>query len=78
MRISSSTFGRLAILLFRDTTLTMICRFVMSSGQVDFTKDNHDELINPGQSLWTWKTIADYAKETKGRPDLVSKEPALP
>ncbi|KAG8909002.1 hypothetical protein FRB99_000105 [Tulasnella sp. 403] len=33
----------------------------------DFSQENENELVNPGQSLWKWTTIEDYARATKGR-----------
>jgi len=44
--------------------------FTMSGGggNLDFSKHNHNELVNPGESKWKWKTIEDYAKETDGLP----------
>jgi len=41
-------------------------RLLNGSGNVDFTKENDNQLVNPG--LWKWKTVEDYAKETKGKP----------
>jgi hypothetical protein len=29
---------------------------------------NQNELVNPGEGLWKWKTMREYAKETKGGP----------
>ena len=44
--------------------------FTMSGGRgkLDFSRHNHNELVNPGQSKWKWKTIKEYAKETDGMP----------
>lgn len=42
--------------------------FTMSGGgNLDFT-ENHNELVNPGESKWKWKRIKDYAKEVDGMP----------
>jgi len=43
-------------------------RLIYSEGSVDYSKNNHNELINPKQALWRWTTVADYAKATKGKP----------
>ena len=43
----------------------------MGTGKLDFSSTglgNDNELINPGERSWKWKTIHDYAEETKGRP----------
>jgi len=45
-------------------------RYLNGTGKVDFSGDNQDELVNPGQSLWQWKTVKEYAKETKGKPHV--------
>lgn len=42
-------------------------RFVMGEGKMDFT-ENTNELINPGEKEWKWKTVQDYAKEVGGKP----------
>jgi len=43
-------------------------RYINGTGKVDLSQDNQDELVNPNESLWKWKKLADYAKETKGKP----------
>ena len=46
-------------------------RFLMGEGKIDHTMSglgNDNELVNPDQQNWTWKTVAQYAKETSGRP----------
>ena len=46
-------------------------RFLMGEGKIDHTESglgNDNELVNPGQSLWKWKTVSEYANEVKGRP----------
>ena len=43
----------------------------MGEGKIKHTIDglgNDDELVNPGQSLWTWRTMRQYAEEQGGRP----------
>ena len=40
-------------------------RFVMGEGKLGFSQ-NENELVNPGEKLWKWKTIKDYAKEVGG------------
>ncbi|KAG8921180.1 hypothetical protein FRC01_000377 [Tulasnella sp. 417] len=41
-------------------------RYTMGYGLTDFSKDNANEIINPGESLWKWKTVQEYVEETKG------------
>jgi len=42
-------------------------RFVMGEGNLDFSR-NENELVNPGQKYFKWKTIEEYAKEVDGKP----------
>ena len=37
----------------------------MAEGIVDFSKENHNELVNPNQKYWKWETVHEYIKETK-------------
>ena len=46
-------------------------RFLMGEGKIDHTMTglgNDNELVNPSQRNWSWKTVAQYAKEAGGRP----------
>lgn len=46
-------------------------RFLMGEGKIDFSKKglgNGDEVVNPGEKNWKWKTMKDYAVEEGGRP----------
>ena len=45
-------------------------RFLMGGGNLDFTKHNHNDLVNPGGQEWQWKTVKEYAKEVKGYSHL--------
>ena len=38
------------------------------TGNLDFSKRNDNELVNPGQSKWKWKTMEEYAAEVDGMP----------
>ena len=40
---------------------------VISEGRADFSKDNLNELINPGETLWKWKTLEDYFREKEAQ-----------
>jgi hypothetical protein len=43
--------------------------FRMSTTEnLDFSKTNDNELVNPGESKWKWKTIEQYAQEVGGMP----------
>lgn len=49
-------------------------RFLMGNGSIDHRPKseggigNDNELVNPGESRWKWKSMEDYAAETGGRP----------
>ncbi|KAF2228298.1 hypothetical protein BDZ85DRAFT_278151 [Elsinoe ampelina] len=45
--------------------------FVMGSGTLDFSpsgQGNQNELVNPGEKRWKWKTLKDLGEEHGGRP----------
>lgn len=45
--------------------------FLMGDGGIAHTPaflGDDNELVNPGQRLWRWKTVEDLAKETNGQP----------
>ena len=45
--------------------------FLMGDGGITHTPTflgNDNDLVNPGQQLWKWRTVEDLAKETKGQP----------
>ncbi|KAH9948291.1 hypothetical protein B0H21DRAFT_788404 [Amylocystis lapponica] len=50
------------------TSLLPQLRIVIGEGQLDFTKDNANDIANPGEKAWKWKTVEDYIREVKGRP----------
>ncbi|KAG8920077.1 hypothetical protein FRC01_000942 [Tulasnella sp. 417] len=41
-------------------------RYIYGHGVTDFTKDNANEILNPGQNYWKWKNMEDWVEETKG------------
>jgi hypothetical protein len=42
-------------------------RFVMGEGKLDFS-ENENEVFNPGEKVFKWKTLQEYAKEVDGKP----------
>ncbi|KAK5059970.1 hypothetical protein LTR84_009853 [Exophiala bonariae] len=50
-------------------------RFLMADGRIDLRPEheggmgNDNELVNPGQKHFRWKTIDDLARDTRGRPN---------
>jgi hypothetical protein len=53
---------------FMNEIATRVFTMSGGGGNLDFSEHNHNELVNPGESKWKWKTIEDYAKETDGMP----------
>jgi hypothetical protein len=45
-----------------------VFRMSGGTGNLDFSKRNDNELVNPGQSKWKWKTMEEYAQEVEGLP----------
>ncbi|OBZ65444.1 putative pinoresinol-lariciresinol reductase 3 [Grifola frondosa] len=43
-------------------------RILMAEGKLDYSGDNANEIVNPAQSIWKWKTVEDYIREVKGKP----------
>src|SRR5271170_6781741 len=52
---------------FMNEVATRVFTMSGGGGNLDFTK-NDNELVNPGESKWKWKTLEDYAEETDGMP----------
>ncbi|KZT30160.1 NAD-binding protein [Neolentinus lepideus HHB14362 ss-1] len=50
-------------------------RLIIGEGKMNF-QQNDNELVNPGQKNWKWKTMVDYVREMEGEPcrDLLSGE----
>jgi hypothetical protein len=42
-------------------------KFVMGEGKLDFS-ENQNQVVNPGEKLWKWKTVQEYAKDVGGKP----------
>jgi len=46
-------------------------RFLMGERKIEHTTrglGNSNESVNPGESVWKWKRMEEFAKETGGRP----------
>lgn len=66
-------FGQSSFAHMTEEKLMFAFSLMYSEGVSDVSKDNHNELVNPGESVFKWTTIADYAKKTNGKPtDLPS------
>ncbi|RPD57559.1 NAD(P)-binding protein [Lentinus tigrinus ALCF2SS1-6] len=37
---------------------------LIGQGKLDFSGENANELVNPGQSLWKWKTVEDQLRDS--------------
>ncbi|KZT64192.1 NAD(P)-binding protein [Daedalea quercina L-15889] len=42
-------------------------KILFGEGKADFS-ENNNRLVNPGQSIWKWKTVEDVVHETGGKP----------
>jgi len=40
---------------------------LMAEGKMDFTAENDNELINPNQGVWKWKSMEDYVRSVDGK-----------
>lgn len=47
-------------------------RIRLASGEGDFSRDNHNELINPGESYWKWIKVASWVEERDGNLPFAS------
>lgn len=60
---------------YKDSAAIPCLRFIMGDGRGDYRpKDegglgNDNEVVNPGEKQFAWKTVNDLAVETKGRPN---------
>lgn len=43
-------------------------RILIAEGKMDSSAENQNELVNPDQKIWKWKTVEDYIREVGGRP----------
>ncbi|KAJ5733948.1 hypothetical protein N7493_002734 [Penicillium malachiteum] len=46
-------------------------RFLIGENKINHTIDamgNNNDLVNPGEQRWNWKTLNDLAKDTEGQP----------
>jgi hypothetical protein len=53
---------------FMNEVATRVFTMSGGGGNIDFSKHNHNELVNPGESKWKWKSMEDYAEEVDGMP----------
>ena len=42
---------------------------MMGEGNLDHSTDNQNDVVNPKECHWKWKTVLDFAKETGGKPE---------
>jgi len=42
-------------------------RLLFGEGKMDWAAENNNELINPGESLWKWKTVDEFLAEGSDR-----------
>ncbi len=41
----------------------LLLRLLFGEGKMDWSKENTNELINPGEKLWKWKTVDKFITE---------------
>ncbi|KAG9019440.1 hypothetical protein FRB90_002263 [Tulasnella sp. 427] len=46
--------------------LLSLIKYVFGSGLMDFSRENNNELVNPGEAFWKWKSVTDAVRENKG------------
>ena len=51
---------------FMNAVATRVFTIRGGTGNLDFSEHNRNELVNPGESKWKWKTIEDYVGKTIG------------
>ncbi|KZS90940.1 NAD(P)-binding protein [Sistotremastrum niveocremeum HHB9708] len=49
--------------MLKEPTLINVIRYLIGSGKMNYEDDNHNELVNPGQSVWKWKTVEEVIIE---------------
>ncbi|EED84085.1 predicted protein [Postia placenta Mad-698-R] len=40
--------------------LNKLIKILIGEGKVDYSRNNHNELVNPGEKLWKWKSVEDH------------------
>jgi len=40
---------------------------LMAEGKLDFSTDNYNEVVNPKEHFWKWKTVEDHLQENFGK-----------
>jgi hypothetical protein len=53
---------------YMNEVASRVFRMSGGTGNLDFSKYNDNELVNPGESKWKWKTMEEYAEEVQGMP----------
>lgn len=48
----------------------MECRrsILMGEGKLDYSQENQNELVNPSEKCWKWKTLEEFVTEVGGHP----------
>jgi len=47
---------------------TRVFRMAGKGENLDFSQRNDNDLVNPNESKWKWKTIDEYAEQVDGMP----------
>jgi hypothetical protein len=69
--LDAAEFGRKGLMQEDVRDLSKYLRVLIGNGKINFSGGslgNQNELVNPEEGLWKWKTMREYTKETKGGP----------
>jgi hypothetical protein len=72
--VAREKFKREVLEASKEESLMSYSRYLMGVGKLDFDKEengglgNSNEIVNPDDTKWKWNTVAEYAKETGGKP----------
>lgn len=53
--------------MIADWVICLAIRVTMGKDQTDFSKENANELVNPGGKIWAWKTLEDHVRNVGGK-----------
>jgi hypothetical protein len=66
--VPMSEFQDVYDLDYMNEVASRVFRMSGGTGNLDFSKDNDNEIVNPGESKWKWKTMEEFAEEVDGMP----------
>jgi len=66
VRIETEDLEEFKAKMTDDSSFVDWLRYGYGSGASDFSKSNHNELINPDQKFWKWETFEEFAIKKRG------------